>query len=159
MPYGLRLLSIHGSLNEARCNCHCRHTSLSLLLTRNWALLKNWRFYLPAIIVFVLAGPYYLWSYQFSSDALRGVSGPPPVDKLKMFACGLTLKSVFAAILIAIGVIALSSSLRVKSWVWLSVLASWAFGTMVVHLAVPTPTDLRYANYAAPRGEFCGFRT
>ncbi len=125
---------------------------LSVVLTRRWRLLADWRFYLPAVVVGVVAAPYCLWAIKFTVCALGDASGSPVLENIAFFASGLTLAGWFGAILASLGaVICLvprlcPSSLRT----WRIVLFAWVLGIIAIHLLVPVGLEARYKIQILP---------
>jgi hypothetical protein len=119
---------------------------LSLLLLRRWSLLKDWRFYLPAVIVLVLCGPVYVFTQRFSQAAWASLQGPRLGAKLMFLLGGLTLVSWASAVVTALGaVVLLVRRLRPSKACMLPVvMLAGSVGVAAMQLMTPVSLDPRY---------------
>ena len=118
---------------------------LSLLILRRWDLVRDWRFYMPGLVVVALCCPFYLLApHSTTRDSL-------PMQfigsKAVFLARSLSLASWSGLSVAAIGIIAIPRS-RWPSRVAIpaTVLASHALGFAAIFLVSPVSSEVRFGT-------------
>jgi hypothetical protein len=126
---------------------------LSVVFTRRWQLLRDWKFYLPAVIVGGTAGVYqFLFGARLTSDAFTTIAGPSVGQKLVFLCGGLSLAGAAGALAAVLGglIIAAPRLRPERLGLWPAVLAAWTVGVFAIHLLTPVSLDPRYLIQLVP---------
>ncbi len=129
---------------------------LSVLVRGRWELLKDWRFYIPAIVVVALCAPYYWFTLGLTHSAWDGLARKSLTQKAWFLAGGFALCGPMSLALSLFGAIAALFAARRSSQVAniLAVLIAHAVGVIGVQLATPVSFDPRYRTALIPIAAF-----
>jgi hypothetical protein len=119
---------------------------IAVVLLRRWNLLRDWRFYAPALVVVFLCTPYHLATHRYVGSAWEGLPHPPPLQKLGFVASGFRPAGLGCIPLLGLGCIAITRNWRTSGRVsaMAAVFVGHATGVAAVQLATPVSMDPRY---------------
>lgn len=126
---------------------------LSIALSNRFQLLRDWRFWLPAPIVALLTGPWYLLTYRITAKGFNYSWGFHYIAQAApAYAWSVVGEIGIVGLLLAmLGAFAV---LRSGEWSWRRALAGSALGFVIAgflfHSVVPADIDGRYLTPLAP---------
>ncbi len=129
---------------------------LSVLVRGRWELLKDWRFYIPAIVVVALCAPYYWFTLGLTHSAWDGLARKSLTQKAWFLAGGFALCGPISHVLSLFGVVAALIAARRSSQVanFMTVLSMHAVGVIGVQMSTPVSFDPRYRTALIPISAF-----
>lgn len=131
----------------------------AILLSGRFRLLLNWRFWLPAAIVLLLAGPWYLLADSFIPSAQgssldRALSLTAVDTPSERAATYFTVGGRWVSGAIVLGMLAVLGIVarRKQDWLRWSVAAAFVIAACATHFLLPESESPRHLAYALPAG-------
>jgi 4-amino-4-deoxy-L-arabinose transferase-like glycosyltransferase len=129
---------------------------LAVLFLHRWELLKDWRFYVPVVVVLAVCLPYHLLMLHTTSAAWEGLGRKSLVEKAGFLLTGLSLTGWSSVAVAALGAAAVAAAVRrsARAASLSAVLAAYALGVATVQMATPVSLDPRYKTALLPPSAF-----
>lgn len=129
---------------------------LAVVLLRRWRLLRDWRFYVPALVVLSVCAPLHLFAFHAVHSAWAGLSPNSPWDKAAFVASGLCLTGASSWVMVILGMLAITfgRSRSPGTTTVAAVLFAHALGYSIIQMATPVSFDPRYKTTLLPLAAF-----
>jgi len=129
---------------------------LSVIARRRWDLLKDWRFYVPALVVLAICAPYYWFVKGLTHSPWEGMARRPWEQKAEFLLGGLSLCGPIGWAISLFGFGAAVLAARKSTWSAniLAVLTAHVLGVAAVQMATPVSFDPRYKTALIPISAF-----
>jgi hypothetical protein len=129
---------------------------VSVLLYRRWGLLRDWRFYAPAVVVLGVCMPYHFSMVHATTSAWSGMARMPIPKKLEFLLSGFSLAGAGGLMLAFLGAAAAAAESRrsVRAACLAVVLIAHAIGVAAVQVMTPVSLDPRYRTALLPLAAF-----